>query len=139
MLASSDPGWLQKAFGTLLGLIDWVGPRKNVRKTVGMVCRPCQAAGTQSEAAYEQRMTGAGLSYRERQQVRVQCSEYGEDMVLWLLAVHQHMHHGKSEGGRSHWGTTAPGGEPQTYKMDFPTACGGGGQGTVSLRDVGDG
>ena len=39
---------------------DWVGLRKNSEKMVGMVCRPCQAAGTQSEAAYERRMMGVG-------------------------------------------------------------------------------
>ena len=69
MIASSDPGWLQGAFSTLVGLFDWVGLRKNTGKTVGMVCHLCQAAGTQSEAAYEQQMTGTGSSYRKRQQV----------------------------------------------------------------------
>ena len=43
-------------------------------------------------------------------------------MVLGSLAVHLHIHHGKSTGGRWHWGTIAPGGEPRTYKMDLPTA-----------------
>ena len=33
-------------FSTLVGLFDRVGLRNNVRKTVGMVCRPCQATGT---------------------------------------------------------------------------------------------
>ena len=46
MVASSDPGWLQGAFNVLVGLFDRVGLRTNVRKTVGMVCHPCQAAGT---------------------------------------------------------------------------------------------
>ena len=67
MIALSDPGWLQGALSTLVGLFDWVGMRKNVGKTVGMVCRLCQAVGTYSEAAYKWRMTGAGLSYWERQ------------------------------------------------------------------------
>ena len=54
MVASSEPVWMQKAFSTLLGLLDWVGLRKNVRKTVRMVCHLCQAVVTQSEAAYKQ-------------------------------------------------------------------------------------
>ena len=66
MVASADPQWLQAAFSTLVGLFDRVGLRTNVRKTVGMVCRPYQAAGTQSEAAYERRMTGVGPSYCEK-------------------------------------------------------------------------
>ena len=46
----------------------------NVGKTVRMVCSTCPGAGTQSEAAYDRQMTGAGLSYLERQQVQVRCS-----------------------------------------------------------------
>ena len=45
MVASSDPGWLQGAFNTLVGLFDRVGLRTHFGKTVGMVCHPCQAAG----------------------------------------------------------------------------------------------
>ena len=75
MLASSDPGWMHGAFSTLVGMFAPVGLRKNVRKTVKMVCCLCQAAGTQSEVAYEHRMTGAVLSYQERQGGRVQCLE----------------------------------------------------------------
>ena len=53
MVASSDPGWLLGGFSTLVRLFDWVGLRKNFGKTVRMVCRPCKAAVTQSEAAYK--------------------------------------------------------------------------------------
>ena len=67
MVVSSDPQWLQGAFSTLVGLFDRVGLRNNDEKKVGIVCRPCQAEGTQSEAAYGQRMTGEGTSYQERQ------------------------------------------------------------------------
>ena len=41
MLDSSDPGLLQGAFSTLVGMLDRVGLRTNVGKTVGIVCRPC--------------------------------------------------------------------------------------------------
>ena len=66
MIALSDQGWMQGAFSTLVGLFDWVGLRKNVVKTVEMVCCMCQAVGTQSEAAYKRKIMGMGLSYRER-------------------------------------------------------------------------
>ena len=59
MIELSDPGWLQGEFSTLVRLFDWVGLRGKVGKTVGMVCRPCQAEVTQSEAAYKRLMTGA--------------------------------------------------------------------------------
>ena len=37
MVASPDPGWLQGAFDTLVGLFNLVGLRMNTGKTVGMV------------------------------------------------------------------------------------------------------
>ena len=67
MIASSDPQWIHGAFITLFGLFDRLGLQNNVGKTVSMVFGPCQAEGTQSEAAYGQRMTGEGPSYQERQ------------------------------------------------------------------------
>ena len=51
MVELSDSGWLQGAFSTLVCLFEILGLKKNVRKTVGMVYCPCQAAGTHSEAA----------------------------------------------------------------------------------------
>ena len=58
MVESSDPRWLQWVFDTLVSLFERVGLRTNFGKTVSMVCRPCQVAGTQSEAAYGRRMMG---------------------------------------------------------------------------------
>ena len=124
MMVLSDPGWIQGAFSTLVGLFYWVDLMTNVGKTVRMVFRPCQAAGMQSEAAYKRQMTGAGPSYRERQWVRLQCSECRVEMALGLLAVHLLIKKRKSTGGRRHWGTTTLCGEPRIYKMAFPTARG---------------
>ena len=81
MVASSYPQCIQVAFSTLVGLFDGVGLRTYVGKTVGMVCRPCQASGTQSEAEYGRWMTGEVPSYQERQKGRVQCRECREEMV----------------------------------------------------------
>ena len=88
MLALSDPGCLQGAFSTLVGMFDRVGLNMNVRKTVRIFCCPYQVAGTQSEAEYERRMTGTGPSYRERQCVCVQCSECGEEIAFVSLSAH---------------------------------------------------
>ena len=52
MVASSDPRWLQWEFYTLVSLFESVVLQTNVGKTVRTICRPCQAAGTQSEASY---------------------------------------------------------------------------------------
>ena len=60
MLASTDPGWLQSEFDTLTVMFDQVVLRTNVRKIVGMVCRPYLEAGLQADEAYTRRMTGEG-------------------------------------------------------------------------------
>ena len=110
MIAFSDLGWLQGVFSTLVGLFDSVVLKKNSRKTAGMVFNLCQSVGTQLEAVYELRMTVAGPYYQERQRVRVQCSECGEDMALGSLAFHLQTHHRKATGSRRHWGGPSPGG-----------------------------
>ena len=51
MVASSNPRWLQWVFNALVSLFERVGLRTNVGKTVSMTCRPCPAAGNQSEEA----------------------------------------------------------------------------------------
>ena len=42
MVALSNPAWLQVEFTALVGLFDRVGLQTNFRKTVSMVCQPCQ-------------------------------------------------------------------------------------------------
>ena len=73
MVASTYPGWLQSSFDMLTGIFDLVGLRTNIRKTLGMVCRPCQAAGVQADEAYTDRMTGKERRSKERQRERVLC------------------------------------------------------------------
>ena len=65
MFAISDPRWLQGNFNNLVGLFDRVGLRKNIGKTVVMVCHPCQTAGNILEAMYGRKVTGEGPTYRE--------------------------------------------------------------------------
>ena len=100
MVASPDPCWLQWAFNALVSLFERVGLRTNVRKMVSMVCRPCQAAETQSEAAYGRKMTGEGPTYRERQKERVECGEFGKEMAAGLLASHQMTQYGQAKEER---------------------------------------
>ena len=65
MVASSDPAWLQGAFNALVGLFEKVGLQTTVRKTVTMVCHPCQAAGNRTQMASGRRLTLEGNSYIE--------------------------------------------------------------------------
>ena len=122
MVALSDLQWLQGSFITLVGLFNRVGLWNNFWKTVSMVCRLCQAAGTQLEAAYGRWVTGEGPSYWEWQRGRVQCKECGEEMALGSLAGHMQTQHGRSAEGRRSWETMYPGEDPRTYRMKLPTA-----------------
>ena len=71
MVASTYPGWLKSEFDTLTGLFDRVGIQTNVRKTVGMMRRPCRAYGVRSDKSYTQRMTAEGRIFKERQRERM--------------------------------------------------------------------
>ena len=68
MVGASDPTWLQGAFSALVAIFDRVGLQTNVDKTVSMACQPCRAgSGNRTPDGYRRRVTGEGLSYRERQ------------------------------------------------------------------------
>ena len=124
LVASMDPVWLQGAFNALTRLFDIVEIQTKIWKTVGVICSPCREVENQSETLYKRRMTGEGLTYRERQRVRLQCLDFGEDMAESLLGVYRHTHSGVDSEGRRQWETPQPDIEPQTYWMSFPTAEG---------------
>ena len=44
LVASTNPGWLQSVFDTLMVIFDQVVVQTNVCKTVGMVCHPFRAS-----------------------------------------------------------------------------------------------
>ena len=124
MVASSDPHWPQGVFNAPVGQFDRVGLQKNIRKTVSMVCHPCQAAGNLSEAAYRRRVAGEGLTYRERLKGRISCMECKEMMVEGSLASHRTTQHRRvAETGRS-WRTLAAGAGPRKFLMEFPAKGG---------------
>ena len=89
MVASTDSGWLKSAFDTLTGLFDQVGLHINVRKTMGVVCRPCQAARVRTDESYTQRMAGEGWSFKEWQQERVICLESVKDMAKGSMVTYR--------------------------------------------------
>ena len=121
MVASSNPCWIQWAFNVLVSLFERVVLRTNVGKTVSMVRRQYQAAGTQLEAAYGRKMTGEGPTYRERQKEQVECGECGKEMVVGSLASHRMTQHGQAKEERWSLEALATGGDPQMYRLAFPT------------------
>ena len=105
MVASSDPGWLQGAFSTLLGLFDRVDLRTNFGKTVSIVYHPCQATGNLTTEAYGRRVTGVRPTYRERLKGQVACRECREMLVVGLLSSHLMNQHGRAAGQWRQWST----------------------------------
>ena len=97
MAALSDPRWLQWVFDALVSLFKRMGLRTNVGKTVSMVCRPCQVAGTQLVAAYGRKMTGEGPTYREWKKEQVECGECGKEMAAGSLESHRMTQHGQAK------------------------------------------
>ena len=120
MVALSDPCWLQGLFDTAVGLFDKLGLRTNVKKTVFMVCHPCQAAGNLSESAYGRRFTGEDPTYRERLKGQVSCRVCGELLATVSLKSHMMTQHGRVVETRRLWSTPAAGAGPQTFRMTFP-------------------
>ena len=96
VVASSDPRWLQWAFTTLVGLFDRVGLKTNTGKTFSMTYRLCTAAGNQSEDAYGRKMTGEGLTFRERKREQVECKDCGKEVAAGSLDSHHKSQYGKA-------------------------------------------
>ena len=71
-------------------------------------------------------MTGEGRTYRERQKEQVKCGDCGKGMAAGLLESHRMMQHGKVKEDKWSWtdAATGGGGEPHTYRIEFPTKGG---------------
>ena len=112
-------------FDTLTGLLDRVGLKTNIWKTMGMVCCPCRAAGVRTDEAYIRQITGAGRVYKERQQEQVICPEWGGYSARGSLAVHRQTHHDMAKGGPGQEGNIEGGGDDtRMYRMEFPEKAG---------------
>ena len=72
-------------------LFDMVGLYKKSRKTVGILFHACCVVGNQLEATYK-------LIYWYLQKIRVQCPEFGADLVAGLLKVNWQTQHGVDKG-----------------------------------------
>ena len=111
MVGATDPQWLQGTFSALVAIFDRVGLRTNVNKTVSMACQPCRAgSGNRTPDGYRRRVTGGGLSYRERQRERVACGECGEEIAARSLSGHLMTRHGRAATRRHLWAPQTNGG-----------------------------
>ena len=59
-----------------------------------MIFQPCRVVGNQLEATYKLQMTGEILTYWAQQKLRVQCPDFGADLVAGLMEVHWKTRHG---------------------------------------------
>ena len=98
MVASKYPVWLQSECDTLTGLFYQVGLQTNIRKVVGMVCRPCRAAAVRADEAYTRQMIGKWLSFKERHREQVLCPESDKEMSKGSMVVHHQNKNGATKG-----------------------------------------
>ena len=81
------------------------------------------------EAAYGQKMTGEGATYRERQKERVECGECRKEMATGSLASHQMTQPVQAKEDWWSWEASATGGDPSAGLPDQGKAeelpCGG--------------
>ena len=127
MVASTDPGWIQTAFGMMPGIFEQVSLQTNIRKTVGMVCQPCRAVRVRADEAYKRRVMIEGRSYHERQGERVQCPGCGKDLVKGSLSIHHQTQHGVARGGagkKDDDGDGNGGDKTRTFRMKSPKKAG---------------
>ena len=119
LVAARDHEWLQHAIDVLSGLFERVGLRTNINKTKCMSCMPGHISDRMSTAAYKRRMEGTGLSHRERQRRRVECSECGVELAASSLQHHRRTIHGllmdTADDNVDH-----PGHQAQRYRVSFP-------------------
>ena len=67
-------------------------------RIVQSVCQPCFTIGGHSAEAYGLRMTGEGLTYRDRLCQRVHCPECDADLAAGSLETHRKIQHRVGQG-----------------------------------------
>ena len=99
LVASTDLGCLYLAFAMLTGLFYWVVLQTNVYNTMGIVLRPCWAAGVREEKAYTWRMKEGRRILNKRQRELVIYLECAKALAKGSLVAHRQTHNGISKGG----------------------------------------
>ena len=93
LVLSTQMERLHRVFDVLIDLLNQVGTQKNTWKTESMSCHPFHTPGIMSVVAYERQVTGMGMTYKERQRMRVQCPECGVEVALVSLLTHRQSQH----------------------------------------------
>ena len=121
MVASTNLGWLNTAFDMLMVLFDQVGLKKNIQKTVRIVCHPCWVTRVRAYKNNNRRMTTVRRIYEERQRERVNCPECGNYLTRGSLDVHLQIKHSVAKGGPVQEGNRdVRGNKPRKNRMAFP-------------------
>jgi len=88
LVASRNHQWLQDALNVLVTLFQKVGPETSVDKTKIVVCHPSLVRTHLSDEACKRRLTGEGLSFRERKRQRVQCQWCVKNFAANHIDIH---------------------------------------------------
>ena len=98
LLVSTQATRLHQAFDVLPEMFDCIRLLTNVVNTVSMAYKPCCTIGGHSAEAYGIRLTGEGLSYRERLCQRFRCPECNADLAAGSLDTHRQIQHRVGQG-----------------------------------------
>lgn len=120
LIASTDHSWLQTSLNLLTDLFSRVGLNTNTAKTKLMTCFPSASATPMSHHAYKRRMSGEGLTYRERQRQLVTCPQPNCNTRLCASSLPRHLQslHGIDTPSVAQ-PTPTP---PATYRCSFPAS-----------------
>jgi hypothetical protein len=87
-LHGHDPVVIQQSLDILVDLLARTGMQVNIGKTKAMIVTGGKGIARQSTPAYKRRMTGEGLTYREKKRRRVECPLCGEPLRESNLTDH---------------------------------------------------
>ena len=142
LVSSVQHEWLQQALQVLVELFTRIGLQTNTRKTQQMTCFPPTLTTRLSDAGYTRRITGTGLTYRDRQRQKINCPRCDKSLTRGALKQHLRSIHGEDPMETTlAYKPTLP---PQTYRISFPRTsarrdcpvpgCIGGGTTHANLR-----
>jgi hypothetical protein len=94
VLTSNDAISLQKSSDHLLSLFRRVNLEANTKKSKSMISLPGKVKGQISSSAYDRRMSGEGVSYKDREQRKVQCKKCGSTLASASLGNNLLQQHG---------------------------------------------
>jgi hypothetical protein len=121
LLGARNSTWLESAAQSLVDILGRLGLEANTTKTKAMTCLPGSIRTSLTDAAYNRRVTGEGMTHRQRQQMKTNCPQCGKELSQSSLLTHLRQQHGMEPDPS--WNinnVVAAQLPPQLYTVSFP-------------------